>query len=137
MREIKFRCWNIAAKAMYPLEHFALTMEGRELQLMPKCEHYDKPYILNEGHLIYMQYTGLKDKNGREIYEGDIAEFSVKNEFGSWEDRRAEMKFINGCFKFEFDSDRDVEGIDNLRGVIVIGNIYENPNLIKHENSNG
>lgn len=80
------------------------------------------------------QYTGLKDKNGNEIYEGDIA-----LHFGKF---KRECKFNNGAFGYEadlgewgfisYDSNRYNLGFENgkLMKCEVIGNIYENPELL-------
>ena len=102
MREIKFRAWN-----------------GVEMS---------EPFDLNKGDpdtfplgLPLMQYTGLKDKNGKEIYDGDI----LKNEDYN---RTRVMEWENDVVPFCFDyyeSPGDWE---------IIGNIYENPELLKTNN---
>jgi len=84
-----------------------------------------------EGYEI-MQYTGLKDKNGREIYEGDIVKgiyydnlYKTENEVicqvrwdksGYWT-FSGTINFLGGY-------------LSDLRNIIVIGNIYENPELL-------
>ncbi|PZM86351.1 hypothetical protein DLH72_01285 [Candidatus Gracilibacteria bacterium] len=73
--------------------------------------------------LELMQYTGLKDKNGKEIYEGDILQIGLRKYEVIWED---------GFYRL---FDRKAEAKEkycslNLKDLKIIGNIYENPELI-------
>ncbi len=103
MREIKFRGWW-------------RDRLGNAFELI---EDLEDRYItdLNASHLIIEQYTGLKDKNGQEIYEGDI----IQTKF-----LRCSIKFRNGCF-YPFNS--GLTPIEMLAEVI--GSIHENPELLK------
>lgn len=69
-----------------------------------------------------MQFTGLKDKNGKEIYEGDILEY-VERDWNKLKDLtvRCDVVFEDGAFKPSIDPENSE----------VIGNIYENPELLK------
>ena len=74
------------------------------------------------------QFTGLHDKNGKEIYEGDILNFGNNN--------HVEVKFENGAFTvfseplgWDFDSD-DTPILTDFKYCEIIGNIHENPSLI-------
>jgi uncharacterized phage protein (TIGR01671 family) len=105
MREIKFRAWIVSEKAM--IQHREV-IERAHLQFEDKFNYSD----------IVMQYTGLKDKNGKEIYEGDIIDdcgrnWLVKNsEAGSWM-----LDYKNGSGeKYLYPLNKHIE---------VIGNIYE------------
>ena len=97
--------------------------------ILPDCE------IVNEDFEL-MQFTGLLDKNGKEIYEGDIVEY--ENGFGEKKDVDGKpMKFEvrwdkdNACFFANeiFLSNYMIEENDNR--LEIIGNIYENPELLK------
>ena len=80
-----------------------------------------------------MQYTGLQDKNGKDIYEGDIVECW----FGDDRTFKAKIIFRDGCFEIQEPQDKN-GGVfyDYLKyftcnnAVSVIGNIYENPKLL-------
>jgi uncharacterized phage protein (TIGR01671 family) len=131
MREIKFRCWNEVDEKMYKV--LQITFE-----LIKDSEgfvYYEK--ILSTGErraiaqklsdVILMQYIGLLDKQGKEIYEGDIVRYNgLYFEHGLYE-----IKFVNGSFiginekdELNFRKDFDFENVE------VVGNIYENPELL-------
>ncbi len=117
MREIKFRAWCKMGKCMVDViqcsfgEWIAVPVQVAE----DEWELEQLPW----NDIILMQYTGLKDKNGKEIYEGDIV--SWNNQVGN----QYEVYFINGKFMGcnELGSEND--------HIEVIGNIYENSDLLK------
>jgi len=142
-REIKFRAWLPISKAMTTMFGFTLNLEGK---------------INTQNGAILMQYTGLKDKNGKEIYEGDIVKAGAKHGFNS--ELLNEFKEINkldsmngiglhfiGIIRidlfrglmFENPSNgysepmfsRHFKLLRNHSEIEVIGNIYENPELLK------
>lgn len=127
MREIKFRAWDKEKKAIWtPIRSINFAYGYLELSKLAEPES-DKDF----DEIELMQFTGLKDKNGREIYEGDIISFTDL----SVPFKRASVYFENGCF---YADDKHPQGnialwylVDNNRDVEVIGNIYENPELLK------
>lgn len=122
-RKYKFRAWdNQHGKMLYDdivvLSHSKVktTLVGTVLRNKEGELSYLSP---GYGQLTAMQYTGLKDKNGNEIYEGDI----IKDNFGHWEKSIVEA---TPYWYHEF-----VEyGLDNAE-LEVIGNIHDNPELLK------
>lgn len=70
------------------------------------------------------QSTGLKDKNEKEIYEGDIVEY---DDGDNWETGREEVKFENGAFNCACYHEDYEKFVDEPRNIEVIGNITENP----------
>ena len=113
MREIKFRAWDKLNKEMFNVE----IMNFQEKQVYKDIVSYR---TFNDIEL--MEYTGLEDKNGKEIYEGDILfESSIEEYF--------KVIFENGSFRAEVDEySLDLE--DYARICEVVGNIYENPELL-------
>ena len=124
MREIKFRVWDVDNKRMFN-GAFRLTKKGTETWVSYENQ--------SSENLIWEQYTGLKDKNGNEIYEGDIVFEQVKG----FDKRKSvvEWDICNPCFVLKsisekYDIQYDFVQCD-LRVNEVIGNIHENKNLLK------
>jgi len=110
MREIKFRAWDKEKKEM--VYGVWISPDGE-----PAInEGHDRWYPLEK---LAMQYTGLKDKNGKEIWEGDI----VRELKDSWIEV-VEWDDMDSGFK-PFNDHREVP-----IAFEIIGNIYENPELI-------
>lgn len=122
MREIKFRAWSKVSNMFLDITGFE-TEKGRVYGLFHDGDYigYDKEDI----HL--MQYTGLKDKNGKEIYEGDILEFSgnvVALGIVKYNENFATFQACNGNSGWLF-------GNENGTNIEILGNSYENPELLK------
>lgn len=90
----------------------------------------------NVKDLPIMQFTGLIDKNGKEIYEGDIMYFP-ENEQNIWEmqDIKKPIIFERGAFRVDvYDTFKKVLDDETASEGEIIGNIYENPELLTKEN---
>jgi uncharacterized phage protein (TIGR01671 family) len=119
MKEIKFRAWDKENKEIYNDFH--------QTYMFTDSINDDNDYIL-------MQYTGLKDKNGKEIYEGDIVRY--KNDFAMLgEPKKTDytVEFKQGQF-YPFITREQTDSIGYWRmmgeDVEVIGNIYEDKELL-------
>ena len=103
MRDIKFRRWHIELEDM---------VYSTNIELFEIVEKYPQMYNV-------MQYTGLKDKNGKEIFEGDIITDESNNYL---------VIFLEGCFTMEIDDNYFI--LSNFSGTEVIGNIHQNKDLL-------
>jgi len=132
-REIKFRIWDVGNKEMLEVQEldFEPTFYGGRIAIRP--DQYSDYFDTEE--MILMQYTGLHDKNGKEIYEGDIVYCQTK--YGK---AKAIIKFINGKFVAYWNSalthpenGHHIASYEINKRFEVIGNIYDNPELLGGE----
>ena len=116
MREIKFRVWDKLNKEMINVE----SINFQERRVYKNDVSYRN---FNDTEL--MEYTGLKDMKGKEIYEGDIL-------FETFREEYFKVVFENGSFRAEVDEySLDLEDYANI--CEIVGNIYENPELMEDE----
>ena len=143
-REIKYRVWDNENKSYndpYSYAYYALTQDGG-LDFYCHGDHMDEA---DPGVYFIEQYTGLKDKNGKEIYEGDIVEYlSYRKDyigqvvFGFVDDSEGyyiEKHYGWGIYHDGYNTSLGDYADDNMRCelVEVIGNIHENKELLGGE----
>lgn len=136
-REIKFRVWDNKDKKFFKptyaaykheLLDLSISLSGELLRrtLEQPCEHES----CFKGRYSIQQFTGLKDKNGKEIYDGDILHCQDRIVKVIWHEQAGQWDTIF----IKYTSDLCSNGITNQEWkyrAIVIGNIYENPELLK------
>jgi|SRR5579864_2427309 len=126
MREIKFRAWDKTHRVMHYQAEQKLAVWLSVVEGLSQTISEDEDEQL-EDRVELMQFTGLKDKNGKECYHKDIITDNDANIYVmEWDEKRAEfyLKLIKG-----------VTGFSHLSASLVkereiIGNIYENPELL-------
>ncbi len=138
VREIKFRAW---VKENNSEQNYAGMYQVHSLSLdgvVVIRSSMFAPSLFPINDVVIMQYTGLKDKNDKEIYEGDVIKFfdrgnmfdndllpctaQVVMEYARWSIKPIDVK---GLRNFQFN------GIGGYEKCEVIGNIYENPEVLK------
>ncbi len=155
-REIKFRAWDELEKRMWTLDDAGEDSGDGSIQYFSengslefgRLEYYDTGLGINSHFEKFplMQYTGLKDKHGKEIYEGDIVErkgikYQITLEIGSFLlvkiDENTDMyeEFVD-CWNDHvyplsqlYWNNSDEE--NHIYDLEIIGNIYENPELLE------
>jgi hypothetical protein len=131
MREVEFRAWHKKDRKMYPVVGLAME-DGGEVVLLSVFNK--RAYNQIPENLELMQYTGLKDKNGKKIYEGDVI---TRFLFGELVET-AEVYWQQESCSYHL-RNPGTHGWGNELGFVrspgvdceVIGNIYENPELLK------
>ena len=143
MREIKFRAWDKDYKKMitnfllpesksFGMHRMAISFTGEVFTFTDwDMAEYDEDEMYNSAkypsRFELMQYTGLKDKNGKEIYEGDICRDGLDWVFKViWDSDNA--RFLGQQKKPR--GDTYICYIGRIPAVEIIGNIHENPELL-------
>ncbi|MGG1712494.1 YopX family protein [Bacillus licheniformis] len=113
MREIKFQAWDLDAEQMYNWESIRQHFH----------EHLDHPRVK------VRQYTGLKDINGREIYEGDVVKGIRDSHWhGGYDIVLGKVEFDEETCSFRVDGGGLLYRIEEIE---VIGDVYRNPELLE------
>ena len=134
MREIKFRAWDAEERVMHynsEKELVLVNVINDKVYVFHSDNIFDSPHFIDRtGRVFPMQYTGLKDKNGRDVYEGDIGagqritwgtveRFVVEWDGTGWKPFNYHGEDAWGSGTMEADKSE------------VVGNIYENPELVE------
>ena len=129
MREIKFRAWLKEDRKMEDVKTIDFT--DKTIRCLKKNE-FINAYLLRRvsfDDVELMQYTGVKDKNGKEIYEGDIVVLNnIKN------DNMRIVRYEHSSYRLEGWGLREDLSNAEARFLEVVGNIYENKNLLEENN---
>lgn len=126
MRDIKFRCY---------IKFLGEIHTVYELRCNGDVMTFGYDYCLDKDDIVLMQYTGVDDKNGTPIYEGDIVEGTCLG-FCDDDEFKDVVEYGNGSFCFSKEKWKDgtydwysLENYDS-EDLLVLGNIYENPELL-------
>ena len=130
MRDIKFRVWDNARNAMLNSKSVDIEFFEGKIEITSDTIRYDEVYTDEIKDFELMQYIGLEDKNGREIYEGDIITItldtgnvitgSVGMNNGQWSIKYYDRYYSLVSIWYEIKPE-------------VIGNIYENSELLERK----
>ena len=135
MRVIKFRAWNTGERMKKGMYSWEDMIDSFESELNPRKSLF-APFINSEQFrkkpwIVLMQFTGLKDKNGKEIYDGDTIQHNNNLYVIKFSERRC------GWVARLIKQEANWRDGDWLRGcgkyIEIIGNIYENPELCLSE----
>lgn len=128
MNNLKFRAWD-KTKEIFTKYQIVDDM----LYFMDKFTGVWKRDD-NQDRFVLMQSTGFKDKNGKEIFEGDIVNCgylfngSPFDELDEYEEEKGVVKFLNCGFNIKFKNDTNlfIDIVESCEDIEIIGNIYEN-----------
>lgn len=125
MREIKVRAWHKPYKQMCQVESLRFDENGVYTAVLIEEPFYDRR-IVEADEIVIEQFTGLKDKNGVNIYEGDILVDDAGEPVEYWVVKFADGGFVGECAGV-------AESIFELTNLEVVGNIHKNPELLEEK----
>lgn len=125
MREIKVRAYYKPYKQMCQVESLRFDGNGVYAAVLIEESFYDRR-LVEADEIVIEQYTGLKDKNGRKIYEGDVLIDDSGEPVEYWVVKFSEGGFVGECAGV-------AEPLFELTNLEIAGNIHENPELVEEE----
>lgn len=128
----RYRAWNKATKEMYEVDDI-MSIDFGKSEISVKTLFFERTNYYNFNDIVLMQSTGFTDKNGKEIFEGDILSIETDKENVkvkievSWDSKHA-------LFVFESKKYNEKEALgelfeDNPYPFKIIGNVWEDPEL--------
>ena len=124
MRDIKFRVWDNERNAMLNSKSVDIDFFEGKIEITSDTIRYDEVYTDEIKDFELMQYVGCKDKNNKEIYEGDIVK--TKEHIG-------QIIYSKGMFFIDVKGDFYLPIYNVSEFMEVIGNIYENSELLERK----
>lgn len=125
MREIKIRAWYKPYKQMCQVESLRFDENGVYTAVLIEESFHDRR-IVEADEIVIEQYTGLKDKNSTEIYEGDILIDDTGEPVEYWVVKFADGGFVGECAGV-------AESLFELTNLEVVGNIHEDSELVEEK----
>ena len=125
MHEIKVRAWYKPYKQMCPVESLRFDGNGVYRAVLIEESFYDRR-IVEADEIVIEQFTGLKDKNSTEIYEGDILIDDTGEPVEYWVVKFADGGFVGECAGV-------AESLFELTNLEVVGNIHEDSELLEEK----
>lgn len=132
---LKSRIWDAETKTMH-YNDFVITSTGYIAKVETHMEALGK-FIIDQTNLdfdkkmVVMQCTGLQDDNRQLVYEGDVVRFHSLAGYVTFEIKFNEEKAAFGCEDEETDFCEFGQLFDASNFIVILGNIYENPELLK------
>ena len=126
MHEIKVRAWHKPYKQMCNVSMLQFDYDGTICAAVIIEKPFNDQRLAKIDDLIIEQFTGLKDKNGTEIYEGDILIDDTGEPIEYWVVKFSEGGFIGECAGV-------AEPLFELANLEVVGNIHEDPELVEEK----
>lgn len=132
MRQLKFRVWDKDFKKMHICGedvHDSITFDSNGRAFYYNLQNGDGSYGDDSAYVL-MQFTGLTDGNGKEIYEGDIVDYLCESDTSDWMERGV-VEWDEELLQYNVGDKKEKLDVDVVENVWVVGNKFANPELLE------